>query len=193
MGIDPQPLPQTVPALATFATTPDSFPAEAEVCPKLLRQRRLPPDRSSYCAALPLSRQRCAACHVLYNDEGLYTGSDPTLPHDEPGHPIRHQLTTAIPFSQCNHCHNRGNYSLRGMTFTPRPDLPPASAPLPATMPPEGRRLREYYQPIGQFTRCEWELDCIDCHTQARRWVMVISGPIRKQCSMCSAVPVMAP
>jgi hypothetical protein len=45
--------------------------------------------------------------------------------------------------------------------------LPPAGAPLPESMPAEGRRLREYYQPIGQFTRCEWELDCIDCHTQA--------------------------
>jgi hypothetical protein len=29
----------------------------------------------------------------------------------------------------------------------------------------EGRRLIEYYQPIGQFTLCEWELDCIECHT----------------------------
>ncbi len=26
-------------------------------------------------------------------------------------------------------------------------------------------RLSEYYQPIGQFTLCEWELDCVDCHT----------------------------
>ena len=32
-------------------------------------------------------------------------------------------------------------------------------------MPAPQRRLQEYYQPIGEFTLCEWLLDCIDCHT----------------------------
>ncbi|NJN95627.1 MAG: hypothetical protein HC875_16715 [Anaerolineales bacterium] len=165
-AVDPQPLPQTAPALAAFVLTPDSLPAEVQFAQNCLEggchvTEAATPQPYRYRAT------GCAACHVLYNDEGLYTGSDPTLPRDEPGHPALHQLTTAIPFTQCNHCHNRGNYSLRGMTFTPRPDLPPVGAAIPATMPPEGRRLREYYQPIGQFTLCEWELDCIDCHTQA--------------------------
>ncbi len=106
----------------------------------------------------------CAACHYLYDNDGLYKGADPTIPRDEPGHGRIHRLTTQIPFSQCNHCHNRGNYSLRSMSFTPRPDLPPAAPPLSEFMPVRERRLAEYYQPIGQFTRCEWELDCIDCH-----------------------------
>jgi hypothetical protein len=165
-AVDPQPLPQTVSVLAAFGITSDSFPAEAQFAKNCLAggcHLTEPATSQPY-------RYRatgCAACHVLYNDDGLYTGADPTTPRTEPGHPARHQLTTAIPFSQCNHCHNRGNYSLRGMAFTPRPDLPPVGASLPATMPPEGRRLREYYQPIGQFSQCEWELDCIDCHTQA--------------------------
>ena len=66
----------------------------------------------------------CAACHVVYENDGLYRGSDPTIPRDEPGHAAAHQLTTAIPYYQCNHCHNRGNYSLRQMSFLPRVDLP---------------------------------------------------------------------
>ncbi len=103
----------------------------------------------------------CAACHVIYTADGLYTGGDPTLPRDEPGHPARHQLTVQMPFSQCNHCHNRGNYSLAQMRFIPRDDLDALAPYLTATE----RRLAEYYQPIGQFTLCEWELDCIDCHT----------------------------
>jgi len=107
----------------------------------------------------------CAACHVLYANDGLYRGDDPTISHKQPGHGIHHRLTTAIPFSQCNHCHNRGNYSLRRMRFVSRPDLPPAGPSLSEFTPPRARRLIEYYQPIGQFTRCEWELDCIDCHT----------------------------
>ncbi len=107
----------------------------------------------------------CAACHYVYEDDGLYRGADPTISSTEPGHGRVHQLTTAIPFTQCNHCHNRGNYSLRTMAFVPRPDLPPAGLPLSDFMPVQERRLQEYYQPLGEFTLCEWELDCVDCHT----------------------------
>jgi hypothetical protein len=98
----------------------------------------------------------CAACHSPSNLAGSYAGDDPTVARGESGHAERHRLTTAIPYSQCNSCHNRGNYSLETMTFQERGDLPDdRRAP----------RLRDYYQPIAQFTLCEWELDCIDCHT----------------------------
>jgi len=101
----------------------------------------------------------CAACHTPYASDGLYRGGDPTIDKTQPGHAASHRLTTAIPYTTCNACHNRGNYSLRQMDFLPRPDLPASGSPLP------GDRLRDYYQPIGQFTLCEWELDCVDCHT----------------------------
>jgi hypothetical protein len=65
-----------------------------------------------------------------------------------------HTLTTAISYEQCNACHNRGNYDLRTMQFVERLDAPTD-------------RLHAYYQPIAQFTRCEWTLDCIDCHTRS--------------------------
>ena len=64
-----------------------------------------------------------------------------------------HAYTTVIPYTQCNTCHNRGNYDLRTMTFTERTDH--------ATT-----RLQDYYQPIAQFTQCEYTLDCVDCHTR---------------------------
>lgn len=102
----------------------------------------------------------CSSCHVLYNEEGLYQGGDPAIPKDVAGYPQQHTFTTAIPYTQCNHCHNRGNYDLRTMTFVPRPDIPP-DEPLSGDL----KRVHDYYQPIGSFTRCEWELDCIDCHT----------------------------
>jgi hypothetical protein len=101
----------------------------------------------------------CSSCHVPYASDGLYRGSDPTIDKTWPGHATQHRLTTKIPYSTCNTCHNRGNYSLKQMSFLPRPDLPAAGSPLPED------RLRDYYQPIGLFTQCEWELDCIDCHT----------------------------
>jgi hypothetical protein len=102
----------------------------------------------------------CAACHVLYSENGTYRGSDPTISKTATGYPEKHQFTTAIPYTQCNHCHNRGNYDLRTMSFVPRPDIPPTEA-----LTGDLKRVHDYYQPIGQFTRCEWELDCIDCHT----------------------------
>ena len=101
----------------------------------------------------------CSACHTPYANDGLYRGSDPTIDKAQAGHASVHQLTTKMPYTTCNTCHNRGNYSLKQMTFLPRPDLPATGSPLPED------RLHDYYQPIGQFTKCEWELDCIDCHT----------------------------
>lgn len=86
----------------------------------------------------------CAACHS-------------PLPKSGEGLGVRaqvHTLTTAIPYTQCNACHNRGNYDLRVMTFTERSDQPAS-------------RLQDYYQPIAQFTKCEYTLDCVDCHTRA--------------------------
>jgi hypothetical protein len=62
----------------------------------------------------------CSGCHVVYaNDrdplhsgpyakfgnEGLTQTVDPTIPHNEPGHPLTHGFTRAIPTAQCMNCH----------------------------------------------------------------------------------------
>lgn len=62
----------------------------------------------------------CSACHVVYaNDRapqhsaqyapfgnrGYSATSDPTIPREESGHPIRHEFTRSIPSSQCMVCH----------------------------------------------------------------------------------------
>jgi len=62
----------------------------------------------------------CTACHVIYaNDRSpIHSGPyasygnqahsaeiDPTIPHNESGHPIKHQFTRSIPTSQCIVCH----------------------------------------------------------------------------------------
>jgi hypothetical protein len=62
----------------------------------------------------------CTACHVIYaNDRdpshsgaysqfghlGFSASSDPTIPKNEAGHPIKHAFTRAIPSSQCMICH----------------------------------------------------------------------------------------
>ncbi|MDP2226602.1 MAG: hypothetical protein Q8J78_03900 [Moraxellaceae bacterium] len=62
----------------------------------------------------------CTACHTIYaNDRdpkhsSVYASAghsgetqtiDPTIPRNEPGHPIKHAFTRAIPSSQCMTCH----------------------------------------------------------------------------------------
>jgi hypothetical protein len=62
----------------------------------------------------------CSACHVIYaNDRdpshsssygqfghsGFSASSDPAIPKNEPGHPIKHVFTRSIPSSQCMVCH----------------------------------------------------------------------------------------
>src|SRR5207248_835446 len=62
----------------------------------------------------------CTACHVIYaNDRsrvhsgpyakfgnrGTSFNPDPTIPRDEPGHPIEHKFTSAVPTSPCMLCH----------------------------------------------------------------------------------------
>ena len=89
----------------------------------------------------------CAACHAPLSD------SSPIFSENGGGRKGVHTLTTAILYSQCDTCHNRGNYDMRTMTFIERNDHP-------------ATRLSDYYQPIAQFTRCEWTLDCVDCHTR---------------------------
>jgi hypothetical protein len=112
----------------------------------------------------------CSACHTLSPNE-----NDQNV----------HQLTIAVAYTQCNTCHNRGNYSLGDIQFHPRTDQP-------------SDRLHDYYQPIAQFTRCEYTLDCADCHT--RQEIMgdgQIHGNKKEiqyiQCRTCHGTPTEPP
>jgi hypothetical protein len=104
--------------------------------------------------------ENCLNCHLwsqpapapqYYRFSGCSACHTPTA-NTDPDQAV-HRLTTAISYTQCNTCHNRGNYDLRSMHFVERTDQPTD-------------RLHDYYQPIAQFVRCEWTLDCVDCHTR---------------------------
>ncbi len=62
----------------------------------------------------------CSSCHVIYANDldpthsgnyaafghsGFSASADPTIPKNQPGHPIKHMFTRAIPSSQCMICH----------------------------------------------------------------------------------------
>jgi hypothetical protein len=124
----------------------------------------------------------CAACHTPTPLQLSPNFSN--LGRETEGGGV-HTLTTAIPYTQCNTCHNRGNYDLRQMSFVERTDQPTD-------------RLHAYYQPIAQFTRCEWTLDCVDCHTRTEA---MGDGDIHSskkeiqyiQCKTCHGTPTELP
>ena len=101
----------------------------------------------------------CLSCHLTsqpipgdeYNRWGGCSACHSPAPRDDGT--LVHKLTIAIPYTQCDKCHNRGNYSLVDLQFHTRTDSP-------------ADRLHDYYQPIAEFTRCEWTLECVECHTR---------------------------
>ena len=64
----------------------------------------------------------CAACHLLYSNEGFYEGGDVSIPKDKPGHILVHSIQatreakvtvnnktySGIRYETCVTCHNRG-------------------------------------------------------------------------------------
>ncbi len=118
----------------------------------------------------------CTGCHVIYaNDrsviasgpyakyghEGKSFSADPTIPKDEPGHPIKHQLTRGITTAQCMVCHmhqpNMFVNSYLGYTMwdyeTDAPKMWPAEQKYP-TIEEEFERLD--HNPEEAATRGLW-------------------------------------
>lgn len=110
----------------------------------------------------------CAACHVTYADDGLSETGDPTVSKFEAGHPLRHQLTSAIPTTTCVHCHY-GDASI-GLHFRGMAQMPPGmpgGPQVPGTTP---MRLNgAWYIRDDRVTPPDIHhakgMHCIDCHT----------------------------
>ncbi|MCE7984130.1 MAG: cytochrome C [Caldilinea sp. CFX5] len=55
----------------------------------------------------------CSSCHMPYSAAGFYEGGDPTIPKDEPGHILVHEMQgtrearNGIPTESCTTCHNQ--------------------------------------------------------------------------------------
>ncbi len=50
----------------------------------------------------------CSACHVLYNEDGVFQGGDEAIRLGAFPYPITHEITDAIPTQQCTTCHFQG-------------------------------------------------------------------------------------
>jgi len=105
----------------------------------------------------------CAACHVLYADDGVYRGKDKAIPKDIKGYPVIHSFTTRINNSQCLHCHNHNHVGADyeglfehdyGSTYR-SPVIEGKPAP---------RIYGMNYHHLARDIHAEKGLWCIDCH-----------------------------
>lgn len=108
--------------------------------------------------------QGCAACHVLYDDDGKYKGNDPTISKDKAGHPKVHQMTVAIPAEQCIHCHNRGGRT--GVSYEGRMESDFYGTPFKGGELSKLMFHGKYYNTPTKDIHYEKGMECIDCHTQ---------------------------
>lgn len=129
----------------------------------------------AYASDTPLNQQEnanpqnaasgCETCHVLTNPGHTYTGSDTTM-QEQTGYGMVHRLTTQIPYTQCNQCHNQGQHDSLNMKFTSRSDLAKVVEDWSKGGETWADCVADYYVPGEVFARCEVSLDCIDCHTR---------------------------
>ena len=111
----------------------------------------------------------CAACHMVYANDGLSTSADTSIDHNQPGHPMVHVITAAIPTEQCLHCHHRG--ARIGLSFTGRAQMPPRLPSGPGVPGTTDVVFNGNYHYTDSETNPpdvhhERGLHCIDCHTK---------------------------
>ncbi|KAF0108115.1 MAG: hypothetical protein FD146_1129 [Anaerolineaceae bacterium] len=194
--------PDQTPIYGALAVTDTSLPSQTGI----LRLDLFDPAAETS-PSLQAFGENCLTCHINAEPAAgkqyqRYTGCaachSPALPLPSLGEGrgeggVVHTLTTAIPYSQCNTCHNRGNYDLRTMTFIERTDQPTNQLSNYPT-----NRLQNYYQPIAQFTQCEYTLDCVDCHTRTEAMgdgdIHAAKADIQYvQCKTCHGTPAELP
>ncbi len=110
----------------------------------------------------------CAACHMPYANDGRSRSADDSIDHTEPGHPIVHTITKAVPTEQCLHCHHRG--ARIGLSYTGRAQMPPDLPSGPGVPGTTDVIFNSNYHFADLETNPEdihgeLGMHCIDCHT----------------------------
>ncbi|MBK9384882.1 MAG: hypothetical protein IPN34_08715 [Planctomycetes bacterium] len=111
----------------------------------------------------------CAACHVVYAEDGLSRSADPTVDRFAPGHPKVHAMTTAPPTDTCVSCHV-GDASI-GMHFRGLAQLVPGMPAGPdvpnTTSTPKNGGAFYIQDPVltPPDVHHQRGMHCVDCHT----------------------------
>ena len=117
----------------------------------------------------------CSSCHMLYGNEGLYQGDDPTIDKNEHGHFLYHRIHATreagqgIPVESCNSCHNRGKRI--GVTYQGLMEFPYGSPFAPDKQPKLHTKNYLFvaddlhHQQQSRPENPSGGLLCQDCHT----------------------------
>ncbi len=118
----------------------------------------------------------CSSCHIPYSNDGYYEGGDPTIPKNEPGHLLTHQIQatrdakvkihgitySGIPVETCTTCHNRGKrigVSYQGLMETAyNPTFDEHGNPQP-------KIHTKHYLHMSEDVHYKKGMLCQDCHT----------------------------
>jgi|Deesub1362A_J573_1020465.scaffolds.fasta_scaffold00027_138 hypothetical protein len=108
----------------------------------------------------------CAACHVIYSDDGVYEGGDKAIPKGQKDRPIVHRITSKIPVYQCLHCHNRGGRT--GVSYIGTMESDGYGSPWAEEAGKKGgKKLHgKYYNHLTADVHYQGGMVCIDCHTK---------------------------
>jgi hypothetical protein len=110
----------------------------------------------------------CAACHMLYGNDGKYEGNDLNIKNNKTRpHALKHKITNAIPATQCTHCHTRGKRI--GTTFVGMFEYDyikdGAAPPFDNQGKPQEPLFTKEYLHVKEDIHFERGMDCADCHT----------------------------
>lgn len=103
----------------------------------------------------------CAACHVIYNNEGRYLGNDVAIDKDKKGYPEYHKFAKEIPNLQCLHCHNSNHVGADYEGLFEHDYHEAYRSPIP----PKTIYGMDYHH-LAKDVHAEAGLLCIDCHSK---------------------------
>lgn len=131
----------------------------------------------------------CAACHVLYQNDGTYQGGDKAIKASPKGYPEKHVFTSRIPNTQCLHCHNANHVGADYVGLFERDYSRTYQSPLV-----DGKSMKRVYglsqHRLAKDVHAEKGLWCTDCHTKGdvmgngRSYSYEMAVP-KRDCSDC--------
>ncbi len=147
----------------------------------------------------------CSSCHIPYSNDGYYEGKDPTIPKDEPGHLLTHQIQgtreakvhihgltySGIPVETCTTCHNRGKrigVSYQGLMETAyNPTFDKHGNPQP-------KLHTKHYLHMSEDVHYKKGMLCQDCHTSLDlhgdgKIAGTTLAPVEIECQDCHGTP----
>ncbi|MBW1706778.1 MAG: cytochrome c3 family protein [Deltaproteobacteria bacterium] len=105
----------------------------------------------------------CAACHVIYKNDGRYRGSDEAIDRSVIGYPAKHEFTKRIPNMQCLHCHNQNHVGADYEGLFEHDYTSTYRSPLVEGKPAPMIYGLDYHH-LAKDIHAEKGLLCIDCH-----------------------------